>query len=436
MKNETLRKDLIKTTDTVIKRKLYQPYVFMLIVFGVFLITAFILDTPSGIISGLYRIITSRSVLLSDYIAIGGFSATLVNAVLVGLFTLSYLLISGIRPNGSTIMGMFLSVGFAFFGKNIFNVLPITLGVWLFAKVKKLPFRDLSLSAMLSATLSPIVSELAFSQSAGGPLGIILGIAFGIAVGFIFPPVSAALVNAHGGFCLYNMGFSGGLIAAIFVSIIKSIGYEIESVLYWSSESVVLPAILLYGLAVGMIVYGIFSQGEPSGKWEKLKKIHRHSGRLVTDFYVLHGNSAYINMGALCILATTLVLVLGGPLNGPVIGAVLTVAGFGAFGKHLRNTAPLLAGAIICVYLNKWDPVEPVNLLAILFSTCAAPIAGHFGWTWGIVAGFLHVAVSNFISLINGGLNLYNNGFASGLVVMVLVPLIMTFRRERDINGI
>jgi hypothetical protein len=66
--------------------------------------------------------------------------------------------------------------------------------------------------------------------------------------------------------------------------------------------------------------------------------------------------------------------------------------------------------------------------LAILFSTGLAPIAGKYGWHWGMIAGFVHVSVAIIIGDLNGGMNLYNNGFAGGFVAITAVPLIEFFK--------
>jgi hypothetical protein len=127
------------------------------------------------------------------------------------------------------------------------------------------------------------------------------------------------------------------------------------------------------------------------------------------------------------------VLLLGGDLNGPTLSGILTMVGFACFGKHLRNVIPVMIGAFIGTLFNVGDVTSPVNMLAILFCTGLAPIAGQFGIVWGIVAGFLHVNFASHIGDINmnQGLNLYNNGFAAGFVALLLVPIITGLRRER-----
>ena len=68
---------------------------------------------------------------------------------------------------------------------------------------------------------------------------------------------------------------------------------------------------------------------------------------------------------------------------------------------------------------------DPSILLAALFGTTLAPIAGRFGWHWGVVAGFsAHSSAALTVGPVHAGLNLYNNGFAAGIVAAVLVPVI------------
>lgn len=420
-------------TETKIPKKLrfYTPYTMMLGMFLCFVIFAFIIDTPREIAAGLWRIITSRSVLITDYTALGGIGATLINSAVVGCTSILLVVVNGIKPNGAIIMALWMSTGFAFFGKNVFNMLPITFGVWLFARYQKEPFKNYALASLLCATLSPVVSEITFLGALRYPLGILWGVLLGMFVGFIFPSISSSTVVAHGGYCLYNMGFAGGLIATFVVSVMNSLGVGVEAVEIWSRDHNVVFAVFLYLISAALVAAGI-ALSEKDKLIHNLKKLISQPGRLVTDFYLLYKESVYINMGILCAMSTTIVLLFGGNLNGPTIGAIFTIIGFGSFGKHLRNVLPVMLGAILSTYFNTWDPRSPANTLAILFSSGLAPIAGQFGWLWGIVAGFAHVNLATHVVSINSGLNLYNNGFAAGLVAMLLVPLINTFRKDDD----
>ena len=75
---------------------------------------------------------------------------------------------------------------------------------------------------------------------------------------------------------------------------------------------------------------------------------------------------------------------------------------------------------------------DPAIQLAALFGTALSPIAGKFGWQWGVVAGFIHSSVVLNVGYLHGGFNLYNNGFAAGLVSAVLLPIISLFKQDEE----
>jgi len=395
-----------------------------------FLAFAFALDSPANIFGGFYRILTSRAVLVTDFIEVGGVSATLLNVAMVGILSLFMLVISKIKPSGAIIMALWVTAGFAFFGKNVFNMLPLTFGVWLFAKYRKEPFANYTLASLLVATLSPAVSEISFLGVFSLPVEIAAGVLLGFVIGFIFPPVSAAMVRMHSGYDLYSMGFAGGLIATILATSANSFGYDIVQSNDWSSGNNTIMAIILYAISIALFCCGVFA-GSPRDNLREFRKFFSHTGRLITDFYFLYKYSIYINMGILCAFATTVTLLIGAELNGIAVAGIFTIVGFGCFGKHLKNVSPILIGAIISAFLNKWEFTSPTNVAAILFSTALAPLAGQFGWIWGIVAGFFHVSVAMNVGYLCGGLNLYNNGFAAGFIAMLLLPIITVSERMK-----
>jgi len=413
------------------------PYAVMFAVNLAFLIFAFAFEDPASIYNGFIRIISSRSILVTDYIAIGGLGATLLNVAIAGLASLIMLVMSRIKPGGAVIMALWLTAGFAFFGKNVFNMIPLTIGVWAYSRYQKEPFSSYALASLLVATLSPIISEMSFFGVMSLPIEVAIGVLIGFGVGFIFPPITAHMVRMHSGYDLYSMGFAGGLIATIIASIIKSMGYDIIPVYEMSSGNNTIIAIMLYTISVALLCCGLLAGGENSvivrirKNLGEYPKFFKHSGRLITDFYFLYSNSIYINMGLLCAFATTVVLLLGAEFSGIVIAGVLTIVGFGCFGKHPKNVTPVMIGAFLSALLNKWELTCPQNVAAILFSTALAPMAGQFGWLWGIVSGFLHVCIAMFVGELNGGLNLYNNGFSAGLVAMFLLPVIHVSKRMR-----
>ena len=411
--------------------KEYLPFTFMLGVNLALMIAAFVINTPTEIFEGFLVIVTSRSILMTDYIALAGLGPALFNVSVVGFSAVFMLTSLDVKPYGANIMGLWLTMGFSFIGKNVFNMIPLTFGVWLFSKYRKEPFSKYYLSALLVATLCPVVSEVAFLGMFARPVEITAGILLGFIVGFIFTVISSENVKAHSGFNLYNMGFAGGLIATILTTLLRNLGIVITPVSYISSGNNLLFAILLYSISAVMLVFGL-SGGKSN--LSGYRKIHNHSGQLVTDYYEMYGSSIYINMAVLCATGTTVALALGGQLNGPALAAILTMTGFGSLGKHIKNVTPVLIGAVISSIVNIHDPSATVTLVPTLFSTGLAPIAGKYGWIWGIAAGFLHVNVALFVGDLNGGMNLYNSGFAATFTAMFLIPIATLLKRDSVIK--
>ena len=241
------------------------------------------------------------------------------------------------------------------------------------------------------------------------------------------PPIASHSIKAHNGYNLYNIGFASGLLATLLMSIMRGLGIDLDSRLIWHSGSNKLLFILLIICCIYLIIMGVIY-----GKNNKttLSNINKQTGRLISDFYILFGETTYINMGILGILATCFVIVIGGDLNGATICGIFTIIGFGCFGKNIKNTIPIVIGATIAAIFNINEVTSPSLLLSILFSTTLAPICGKFGWKYGVLAGIIHVNIVTNIGYLHGGLNLYNNGLAGGFVAMILIPLITTFKKE------
>ncbi|WP_291649366.1 DUF1576 domain-containing protein [Clostridium sp.] len=392
-----------------------------------FILVALILDSPIEIFYGLKRIILSPDILITDYVEIGGIGASLFNSALTSILSMLLLIFIGVKPNGSTIMSLWLMTGFAFFGKNLLNIWPIIIGVYLYSKYQKEPFLNYSLVALLSTTLAPTVSQLSFTDNFSPLFGISLGYGIGILTGFVLAPIASHCIKSHNGYNLYNVGFAAGLFATLLMSILRAVGIEFETRMVWNTGSNYIFSILLFIISLYLIILGLLHNPSPK---EKLSSLFNQPGRLVSDFYLLFGDTCYINMGVLGFLSTFLVILLNGDLNGPTISGIFPIIGFGAFGKHIRNIIPIILGAILGALMN----INPINspslILSILFSTALAPIAGKFGFKAGILAGFLHVNMVTNIGYLHGGLNLYNNGLAAGFVAMLLIPVINIFKKE------
>ena len=405
-------------------KKLYPA----VICFCVFLAAiGLVLGDPSTVLPGLWKIIVTEDALITDYVKIAGVSAALVNSALVTLVSLLLLYLSKEPPNGFTLVELGLMAGFSLFGKNIVNIWPIIAGTFLYAKARREPFGKYVSVSLLATALAPVVSYVALDNGFGN---LWWGIAVGLLIGFVLPPLATHVHYAHKGYSLYNVGFASGIIATVVVSVMKSFGVTTESRLIWSTGNNRLFLFVLCGLFLSMMGGALVLGGkEVFAAYGRILKTTGISG---TDYLKSEGGPATtFNMGLCGLFATLFVAAVGGDLNGPTIGGIFTIVGFCSTGKHLRNIAPIMFGVVLGGFTKHWHVNQPSPLLALLFSTTLAPVAGEFGWIVGILAGFLHSSVALNVGIVYGGMNLYNNGFAGGIVAIFMVPVIHSIRDRR-----
>jgi hypothetical protein len=339
---------------------------------------------------------------------------------------------AGAKMTGSSVACLLLVLGFGLFGKNLLNVWGIVGGVWLYTRFKNETLAAHLNTAFFGIALAPVFSEILFSTSLPLVERLPLSIATALVIGFVLPPAAAQLFKAHMGFSLYNMGFTAGLVGTLVVALYRSYGFVTDPVFIWTTGNNTLLGSFLAVLFASMVALGFrFDRAALVG----MKKIVGASGQSPSDFIALAGfGPTLVNMGACGAVAVAYILAVGGDLNGPVIGAIFTVVGFAAFGKHPRNIIPIMAGVFLGSLAKPWNAHDPSIQLAALFGTTLAPIAGTFGWGWGIVAGFIHSSAALSVGSVHAGLNLYNNGFAAGIVASVLAPVIIAIRSHRRPN--
>ncbi|MBV1710005.1 MAG: DUF1576 domain-containing protein [Erysipelothrix sp.] len=372
------------------------------------------------------KIQLSPAILLTDYLEVGGIAGTLINVGIISLMNILLFYYLKLPYTGLMFAAFFTIFGFSFLGMTMVNLIPIYLGGLLYSRYAKIRFRSIIMLSVFAGTLGPIVSHLIFGYGFTGVFAWALGITVGIILGFFVVPIARHLLKFHDGFNLYNIGFAAGIIGIVFVAIMRSFGYSSERVvlLYQSHNSIIL--IMLFISCLYLIAVGYFSEKELIKKWKLILPI---SGRAISDFTEPAGFGATLfNMGLVGLISTTLVLILGGVVNGFMLAAIYTIIGFGAFGKHPKNIWPIFTGAILSSLALGLPLSSTTTLGSILFATTLVPIAGVYGTGWGIVAGFLHVFVVRQVGDFHGGLNLYNNGFAGGLVAGVLIIIIQTLK--------
>jgi len=408
-----------------------NPYKVWGLLFFIFIVQGFIYATPREIFFGLRDIILSPDVLVSDYVAIGGLGATYVNVGLTGLMVIGILILVKHEPYGLTLAVLGLIAGFSFFGKNFLNILPIIAGGYIYSRFAKTTFKSCILPAVCATCLAPAVTKLAHIDVIVTWQGLAFGIIIGLFIGFIITPLSAAVFNIHKGCNLYNVGFSSGFIGICLFAFMQHLGVQYEGI-YNRSSGYDLHLALFLGIAsVYFILCGMIGKGDKL----TLGMILRLDAE-DNEFFKIHGDKIYIAMGAMGLFCLALILGINGSFSGTVIGGAMSVVGFGAFGKSIRRGAPIVAGTIVAamVHMLFTDTAfnSPGLLTVMLFSMCLSPTTRRYGAKWGFVVGFLHLILAMNVGVFHGGLNLYNNGFAGGLAVMVLLPVMEFFKMRKE----
>lgn len=428
---ETLNDNDVNTKIEARKRTLNknEQFIVLLLMPTVMLIMAFFYDTPSGLIKGLNAIRLSNDVLLADYLVIAGTGATLLNASLVTLINIAILKKMDMKPNGIIIASLFLLMGFSFMGKNIFNIWPFYIGGYIYSKVHNIEYKNVIIVCMLATTMAPLSSVLVVSLSSNYIISLAGTLAIGSFLGFIMPAVSSQILMAHSGYNIYNMGYAGGFVSILVFAILRTLNIEFErnSVVLETMDYGLLGFLVLFFLlfiSLGFVFNGFSFSG--------YKKLLGRTGRLVTDMTRLDGFAlTLVNMGSLGIISIIYVIVMGGVLNGPVIAGILTVVGFAAFGKHIKNSVPILVGVAVASFFIAKDASTTDILISALFGTALAPIVGEYGMIYGIVLGFLHLSLTLNLGVLHGGIHLYNNGLSGGIIATIFVPMLDALKKEK-----
>jgi hypothetical protein len=400
---------------------------FIILLLAAFLFSLAFLTSPlPDIFAGWGKILVSPSVLITDYTAVGGLAAASFNAGLMVLLYWLALKVLRAELNGMLLAGIFTVAGFSFFGKNPFNVLPVALGVLLYARVVGKPGRAFAAPMLFASTVAPLVSQTAFGFGFGWA-GIAGGMVIGLAAGFLVAAIVKHIYTLHAGYNLYNTGTAGGFVGLCVYMFMRGFGLEVKPAFFWSTAYTIELGVFFVLLLVTLVVLGLLLGGSLPG----IKSINSRSGRHPTDTVILDGlGSTLINMAAVGLVGLIYIIIIGGVINGPVLAGLMTMTGFGAFGKNLRNILPIMLGVYFITIFKIWAHTDPGPLIAALFSTALAPVAGRFGFWAGVLAGILHLPMVMHVGSLHGFMNLYNNGFAGGLAVMLLIGVLKGIKPE------
>jgi hypothetical protein len=377
-------------------------------------------------LDGLIAIYLHPSLLITDYLAVGGLQATIVNAWLVTWLAILVLYRLQVKFSGVSFAGVLTIFAFAFFGKNLLNIIPIWLGFYVYTKMKGTNLGQYTGTFLFSTGLAPVTSFIIFGIP-DLPLyfAIPLGIVAGLLAGWLTPMVVSIVGKFHQGYNLYNTGFGMGFIAMLVSSILKAFKVDVSVPLTLTFAYHTTLLWFVFILSIGLIGVAFILHRQVYRPWLRLIQ---SPGNLPTDFYKEFGLAATLfNVGTIGILSFILVLALNFPISGPMIAGIFTFMAFGSYGKHIRNALPVITGLIIASMIPGFSLTNLGPSIAVFFVTALAPVAGKFGLFYGLLSGFLHLLIAPQALAFQGGFDLYNNGFTAGLVAGIVVVIAQQF---------
>lgn len=280
----------------------------------------FLVESPTDVMGNIGRILSPRNILVTDFTDLGGLGGALLQAGLLTLVACAIHWLTGARIDGGAVGCLYMLLGFAFFGKTLFNVWPILIGVGLYARVRKEPLRDHVTAAIFATALAPIFTEVVFNSALSQVVSIPLGFMICLMIGFVVAPIARQLFRAHNGFTLYNMGFVAGFLGAVIVAMLQSYGLKGQPEMVWT-HCHNKPLLILIMLILALLVGAAFSL-DPR-PWRSYLNLHRQTGQAPADFIGTAGTSAtLLHMAAVGLIATGYVLIIGAGFTASVVSAV------------------------------------------------------------------------------------------------------------------
>jgi len=413
---------------------------------GAFILTSFFLPDANHLFRGLGDILTGTCKVTTNYFAVGGYAATFFNMGLVGLICTSLCFLPGAKATNVTTLAVILTIGFGSWGINPLNILPTFAGVLLYCLVKKEKPGAMINAMMFSTGIAPLISDLMLrwpnAEAAGFSVGgVLLAVFVGLIIGFFLPAGLAHSPNVHKGYDHYSAALPIGMTAFFLRAVLYKVlggtlpaapaasGLEVAS---WSTVNVF--CILLFA----SFIAAAWFMGCRPGDYLKLLK---DTGKGVS-FTSKYGNATFLmNAGLFGMMILAYYNLTGVGFNGVTLGIIFCMLCTCNSGSHPGNVWSIMVGYVVTSLLCSWAFVGDkfalgVDAQAIAIGLCYAnglsPIAGTYGWAYGILGGGLHYLLVTSVPDMHGGFCLYNGGFTAALICLMLVPQLEKFCKTKQ----
>ena len=412
-----------------------------------FVAAALCMPDRAQMLTGFWNILTQPCKVTTNYFAVGGYAGTFLN---MGLVTLIYWgLFTALKANANNVstLGLLLTLGFAAWGINVLNIWPTILGVVIYGLVKKEALGGLVNAMMYSTGIAPIISEMLLRYPNGETvgfnlLGLVLALIVGIFIGFCLPAGLGHAPKVHKGFDLYSAAVPIGMMAFILQgTLYKTMGVALpgapgaDTLAVASQLTVNIFCVVLFGACVVLALvmgYGF------KDYWKLL------TGDFVPSISAGHGNAALLmNVGVYGLFILTYYNLIGASFNAVTFGCIFCMLACCNSGSTPATVWPIMLGYVLGSFGFGWFSqllggsfTWGINAQAIVIGLCFAnglsPIAGRYGWHWGVVAAALHYLLVSSVPNLHGGFCLYNGGLTAALICIFLVPVLEKFAKTKE----
>ena len=409
---------------------------FFFVFSSTFLIAAFFMPDRADMLPGLLRILRSPTLSSTNAFSIGGYAATFLNMGLLGLICSVLYSIPGDKPNHEAVLVTILTIGFGSWGIHILNIWPTMLGVVLYCLVKKEPLGNYTNLMMLTTGLAPFISEILVRYPYDHVVSIslpriLLALAVGIPAGFTIPAGLRNAPNVHRGLTIYSAALPVGMAAFLMQSVLyRVMGVEIPGAV--STLSVGSAAIVntFCCILFSLIILAALLMGCRFKEYLRLLL----DPELVTNFSATYGSRVMLmNTGVFGFFILAYYNLIGAEFNGVTFGVIFCMLCTCNAGSHPANVLPIMVGYGLISWLFQLAAplahgnfTQYLNAQAIVVGLCYANglslLSDHYGFFWGMLAAMLHYCMVTTTPLLHGGMCLYNGGFTTGLVCLLMMP--------------
>ena len=401
-----------------------------------FLAAAFFMPDRAEMIPGLLRIIQNPTLSSTNAFSIGGYAATFLNMGLLGIICSVLYSIPGDKPNHEAVLVTLLTIGFGSWGIHILNIWPTMMGVVLYCIVKKEPLGNYTNLMMLTTGLAPFISEILvrypYDQVVSITLPrILLAFVVGIPAGFTIPAGLRNASNVHKGMTIYSAALPVGMAAFLMQSILyRVMGVTIPAAVSTLSVGSAVIVNTFCSILFASCIFAALLMGCRPKDYCKLLL----DPNVVTNFSATYGNEVMLmNVGVFGFFILGYYNLIGAEFNGVTFGVIFCMLCTCNAGSHPANVFPIMLGYGLIAWI--FQVISPfaqgdftlyINAQSIVVGLCYANglslLSDKYGWFWGMVAAMLHYCMVTTTPLVHGGMCLYNGGFTTGLVCLLMLP--------------